>query len=159
MANWAEVPFRGQQLRVSRHPLPPALDAAAVLSSSPDAYDGFAMPGLDTMEMCEDDAGGAELQEVRPPRKRACAALATARCLACASPAALACGRTRLARRPCRLARVQARTRSRLLAAAARRAACAARGAPGRCLAGGLPPDKALSGQQPSRRAWAPTRR
>ena len=54
---WADVPFRGGVVRVSRHPLPPALDAGPPLSSSPDAFDGFAMPGLDSMELSEQDEG------------------------------------------------------------------------------------------------------
>jgi hypothetical protein len=57
---WAEVPFRGGVVRVSRHPLPPALEPPpAARCSSPDAYDGFAIPGLDTMEMCEEEEEGA----------------------------------------------------------------------------------------------------
>ena len=50
---WADVPFRGGVVRVSRHPLPPALDAGSPLprASSPDTFDGFAMPGLDRMEL------------------------------------------------------------------------------------------------------------
>jgi hypothetical protein len=59
---WADVPFRGGVVRVSRHPLPPALDAGPPLSSSPDAFDGFAMPGLDSMELSEQDEQGVGIQ-------------------------------------------------------------------------------------------------
>jgi hypothetical protein len=77
---WADVPFRGGVVRVSRHPLPPALDAGPPLSSSPDAFDGFAMPGLDSMELSEQDEQGVGIQA------RAHAALRVARARAVAAP-------------------------------------------------------------------------
>lgn len=45
----AVVPFRGLALSVSRHPLPSR--GAPALSSSPDAFGDFALPGLDTMDI------------------------------------------------------------------------------------------------------------
>ena len=73
---WADVPFRGGVVRVSRLPLPPALDAVPALpplSSSPDAFEGFAMPGLDSMELSEQDEAAAMQARWRahtPSRRR-----------------------------------------------------------------------------------------
>lgn len=45
----AVVPFRGLALSVSRHPLPSR--GGPALSSSPDAFGDYALPGLDTMDI------------------------------------------------------------------------------------------------------------
>lgn len=45
----AVVPFRGLHLQVSRHPLPSR--GGPALSSSPDAFGEYALPGLDTMDI------------------------------------------------------------------------------------------------------------
>lgn len=69
----ASVPFRGLAISVSRHPLPSR--AAHQLSSSPDAFGDYALPGLDTMDIEEEEEADLQAQA------RVCS-----RCAACASP-------------------------------------------------------------------------
>ena len=71
------MPFRGGVVRVSAVPLPPAHSSAAgedaghsprglgpaLLSSRDDTFAGFAMPGLDSMDLNDDDA---DAQQLRP---------------------------------------------------------------------------------------------
>ena len=74
------MPFRGGVVRVSAVPLPPAHSSAAgedaghspsglgpaLLSSRDDAFAGFAMPGLDSMDLNDDDADAQGAQPLRP---------------------------------------------------------------------------------------------
>jgi hypothetical protein len=67
------MPFRGGVVRVSAMPLPPAHSSAAGeeagipaglgQSSRDDAFAGFAMPGLDSMDLNDDDV---DAQQLRP---------------------------------------------------------------------------------------------
>ena len=59
---WADVPFRGGTVRVSRHPLPAAAASRRARAGSPDGY-GYAAPGLDSMEL-----SGAEEEEEESER-------------------------------------------------------------------------------------------
>jgi len=54
------IPFRGGVLSVNSLPLP-AQDSNVQMACSPDAYGGFLMPGLDSMEMCEEELDGLPL--------------------------------------------------------------------------------------------------